>query len=356
MLNFSSCRWVLRASQEPLGCCGAAHHQRTAGGSRGPRDFTVHVERQAGVRRQRDLEPGFPARQASRRLARLSGALTASLGPASQAWPTALGSPAWSRPILPRPRRRASSRCSPRPIGLSLGRRRETETTLRSKEMPGINKDNDSSPSNMLDGVPAHPLRPGLAEATLRRINKDKARRKSAREPRQNKDNDDSDYVGNKLYIRHSSLDFSLVGSAVKDNQYLLKIYEAYISSRTKTKIALYIMSSIFLAASCLLVVFAPDGREITTNIIAISLFALALGIAGFSFFRLKIPLIAVEAGNEAPRNRSHPKSPSEKELSGPSISSGGSPPTPQTGAEDPGWASSRNRRQRVGVAPIAEA
>ena len=76
-------------------------------------------------------------------------------------------------------------------------------------------------------------------------------------------------------------------------------IVRSYIENQTKIRIALYIVSCVFILVAAGLVVFAPDGREVLTAIISLALFAIAVGIAGFSFFKVKTPLIQAEAGGE---------------------------------------------------------
>jgi hypothetical protein len=73
----------------------------------------------------------------------------------------------------------------------------------------------------------------------------------------------------------------------------------AHIQSQTKLKFGLYGLASVFVVASALLVVFAPENREATSSIVAAALFVVAVGCAGFGTFAIKTPLVSAQAGAE---------------------------------------------------------
>lgn len=67
-----------------------------------------------------------------------------------------------------------------------------------------------------------------------------------------------------------------------------------------RMRIALLCLAAFLAVVAALVVVFAPAGRETGANIIALALFVVAAGIAGFTFFKLKVPLVEVQAGTAA--------------------------------------------------------
>ena len=74
-------------------------------------------------------------------------------------------------------------------------------------------------------------------------------------------------------------------------------VLAAHIRARHWQKLSLYIVAVIFILAASLLVVFAPSGREMQTNIIAFSLVIVALGSAGFATFAFKTQDVHIRAG-----------------------------------------------------------
>jgi hypothetical protein len=74
------------------------------------------------------------------------------------------------------------------------------------------------------------------------------------------------------------------------------EVAQAYIRSRMLMEFGLFALSALFLVVSALLAVFAPTGRETISSIIAAALLVVAIGSAGFTAFKFKIPLINVEA------------------------------------------------------------
>jgi predicted RND superfamily exporter protein len=67
-------------------------------------------------------------------------------------------------------------------------------------------------------------------------------------------------------------------------------VLNAQIQSQTKLKFGLYALASLCLIVAALLVVFAPDGRETISSIVAVALFVVAVGCAGFGAFAIKTP------------------------------------------------------------------
>lgn len=80
------------------------------------------------------------------------------------------------------------------------------------------------------------------------------------------------------------------------------------IRSQFRLKLGLYVLATIFLVSAAALVVFAPDGRQTLSAIIAVALVALALGCAGFGTFRIKSPLISLDASTSSDETRRKPK------------------------------------------------
>lgn len=70
-----------------------------------------------------------------------------------------------------------------------------------------------------------------------------------------------------------------------------------YIRAQLVKQIVFYGVATIFILAGCFLIAFAPQGREQVTSIIAAALFALAIGLGGFSYFKLKAPFVSAEVG-----------------------------------------------------------
>jgi hypothetical protein len=88
-------------------------------------------------------------------------------------------------------------------------------------------------------------------------------------------------------------------------------VLSAYIHSQTVLKVGLYLLAGFFLVGAAVLVVFAPAGREGVTTIIAIALFAVAVGCAGFSTFGIKAPGFSANAtdGPDSPNAPDAPRS-----------------------------------------------
>jgi len=80
-----------------------------------------------------------------------------------------------------------------------------------------------------------------------------------------------------------------------------MKYAEVQARYTTVQRLGLFGLAAFFITVSAMLVVFAPDGRETATHIIAASLFALSVGVAGFGYFRFKVPLVDISAGSPTP-------------------------------------------------------
>jgi hypothetical protein len=76
-------------------------------------------------------------------------------------------------------------------------------------------------------------------------------------------------------------------------------VLNAYIRSQAKFKFGLYVLASVFMIVAATLVVFAPDGRETISAILASGLFVLAVGSAGFGTFAIKRSLLTAQAGRD---------------------------------------------------------
>ena len=79
-------------------------------------------------------------------------------------------------------------------------------------------------------------------------------------------------------------------------------VINQHIRSQMRLKFGLYVLASLFVIVAALLVVFAPDGRETVSSIIAVALFVVAVGCAGFGTFAIKTPVVTAEAGTDSPR------------------------------------------------------
>lgn len=104
----------------------------------------------------------------------------------------------------------------------------------------------------------------------------------------------------------------SYVGNAEGDEavEAQAAVLQAHIHSQTVLKLGLYALAGFFVIVAAVLVVFAPAGREGVTTIIAFSLFAVALGSAGFSAFAIKAPFVAAQASSHPPQPGDLPPAP----------------------------------------------
>ncbi len=85
--------------------------------------------------------------------------------------------------------------------------------------------------------------------------------------------------------------------NAEHDGSAQAQIISSYIRAQLVKQIVFYGVATIFILAGCFLIAFAPSGREQVTTIIAAALFALAIGLGGFSYFKLKAPFVSAEVG-----------------------------------------------------------
>jgi protein-S-isoprenylcysteine O-methyltransferase Ste14 len=93
------------------------------------------------------------------------------------------------------------------------------------------------------------------------------------------------------------------------------RVVTQHIRSQTRLKFGLYALAALFVVVAAFLVVFAPDGRQTISSIVAVALVVLAVGCAGFGTFAIKTAAVSVEAGmDDAPatngRRRSKPLPP----------------------------------------------
>lgn len=75
------------------------------------------------------------------------------------------------------------------------------------------------------------------------------------------------------------------------------------IRSLTKLKMGLYFLAASFVLVASLLIVFAPEGRENASSLVAVALIAVALGSAGFGAFALKTPIVSAKAARDQTPN-----------------------------------------------------
>jgi hypothetical protein len=74
------------------------------------------------------------------------------------------------------------------------------------------------------------------------------------------------------------------------------EILQAHIRAKTIEKLGLYLLAALLMIAAALMVVFAPNGREATSGIIAFALVLVAGGAAGYGKFSVKVPGISADA------------------------------------------------------------
>src|SRR5690349_7178883 len=74
------------------------------------------------------------------------------------------------------------------------------------------------------------------------------------------------------------------------------RVLSAAMAHNTTLRICLYAMACVMLVVCAVLIVFAPSGRETAVTIVALALFLVAAGCAGFATFKLKAPGVDLEA------------------------------------------------------------
>jgi hypothetical protein len=79
-------------------------------------------------------------------------------------------------------------------------------------------------------------------------------------------------------------------------------VLNPYIQRQAKLKFCLSFLAALFVIVAPRLVVFAPDGREAVSSIIAVALFIVTVGCAGFGTFAIKTPLVSATAGTVSQR------------------------------------------------------
>jgi hypothetical protein len=75
------------------------------------------------------------------------------------------------------------------------------------------------------------------------------------------------------------------------------EIISSYVRAQLIKQVALYGVSTVFILSGSFLIAFSPTGREQTSAIIAAALFAMAIGLSGFSYFKIRAPLVSAEVG-----------------------------------------------------------
>jgi hypothetical protein len=89
-----------------------------------------------------------------------------------------------------------------------------------------------------------------------------------------------------------------------------LPLAAARIQSYQTMRLGLYILAAIFAITSAVIIIFAPNGREIATGIVTVALCVLAAGCAGYGTFGLKTPVASLEAKQTT---HDYPSSPQSK-------------------------------------------
>jgi len=89
-----------------------------------------------------------------------------------------------------------------------------------------------------------------------------------------------------------------VIGAGPGSRQQALNLAGIYLAERERTKRLLVGAACLFLIIAALLVVFAPEQREILAKICGAVLVVIALGAIGVSKFKLKLPGIEIDTRN----------------------------------------------------------
>ena len=77
------------------------------------------------------------------------------------------------------------------------------------------------------------------------------------------------------------------------------RVHETFIRETNRTKRLGFVSSVLMLLIGCLAFVFAPAGREIASYVVGAFLVTLAVGVGGFTVFKLKVPGVALDASSQ---------------------------------------------------------
>jgi len=86
----------------------------------------------------------------------------------------------------------------------------------------------------------------------------------------------------------------------VDPNQFVTersRVHETYIREHEKTKRLGLMLSASLLVVACLVVVFAPEGREIVAHWVGVALFITSAGAAGYTSIWGRVKNIRLGAG-----------------------------------------------------------
>jgi hypothetical protein len=83
------------------------------------------------------------------------------------------------------------------------------------------------------------------------------------------------------------------------------RVHETYIREHEKTKRLSLTLSAILLAVACLVVVFAPEGREVIAHGVGVALFITSAGAAGYTKIWGGVRNIRLGAGRNVTEVRS---------------------------------------------------
>ncbi|MCO6052322.1 hypothetical protein NGM99_21260 [Mesorhizobium sp. RP14(2022)] len=102
------------------------------------------------------------------------------------------------------------------------------------------------------------------------------------------------EYTGEGIHIRATGIG--------EQDQFVVeahsKLVAEHIKSQTRMRLGLYTLAALFMIVAALLVVFAPDGRQASTIVVAGALIIVSAGVAGFAALKLKAPAVELTAGN----------------------------------------------------------
>ena len=75
--------------------------------------------------------------------------------------------------------------------------------------------------------------------------------------------------------------------------------HETYIQEHEKTKRLSLLLSAALLVVACLVVVFAPEGREIVAHWVGVAIFITSAGVAGYTSIWGRVKSMRLGAGRD---------------------------------------------------------
>ena len=80
------------------------------------------------------------------------------------------------------------------------------------------------------------------------------------------------------------------------NNKHDLEAVKAGLQAVKAMRLGLYALAAVFAVCATVVILFAPEGREITSGIVTIALCLLAAGSAGYGTLGLTTPIALLEA------------------------------------------------------------